>query len=634
MASVFTHAAIPLLTGRRLGLPRRVLWVGAALGCAADLDLLGYAFDVHTLDPWGHRGLSHSLLLGAAAGLLAALLLLRRTGALRFAPLAGFLCFCAMSHGLIDALTFGETGVALFAPLSPARLLTGLHLAPVFPLGANEALGRTGRIVLLDELLFLVTPWALLLWASAAWRGPRRRLAAAAVVAWASLFVSLRHQLPEVFGPPVARVVTASSPVDRALIPRTGLPEATLVTRLDALKSLGLFDRRLVPVQSPWSSEFFAAWFGGQAGRWRDSNLTLLWRTLFGFDPPAPAELSALLARADSGDARAREAVAGLSPTEKYDLALGDDSLAATRAALRDTHNARPRPRFWFGSCDGAAAAALARPEPWREVEVTSPLGHRIVFHPNDVKALLSVAYLCTDEKNAMGGLCTASGIDPGRACSMNPAELVLTALNRLGLAHQSFLVDVHPSLQTQFFAVAAAEISLGAEHPVDAPLDAALQGKVARLIDFEARFELSSTTLPARAADVPLEGGGGRYQKVGVRPVHFAWTGALALGADSEILGGRWTGDPADGPDAVVFVSGPPCLTDAGTLAISPTLRPEPIERLAELSASEVPGRLQLSAAELSAAATPADAGPAPEAAQGAASLPADGGLARDAGE
>jgi hypothetical protein len=176
-----------------------------------------------------------------------------------------------------------------------------------------------------------------------------------------------------------------------------------------------------------------------------------------------------------------------------------------------------------------------------------------------------------------------------------------LTTLNRLGVAHESFLVDVYPSLQTQFFPVTAATITLGEEHALaDTPVADGFGTKIERLVDFDARFELSSTTLPASAADVKQAGMTGRYEKVGVRPVRFEWSGTLALGAGSEILGGRWTGDPANGPDAVMFVEGEPCVGDAGTLELNPSLSLAPIERLAELSRSDAPGEIAIEARDL----------------------------------
>lgn len=607
MASFLTHAAIPLLTGRRLGLPPRALAVGAAVGCLADLDVVGYLFEVRTDDAWGHRGLAHSLAIAVLLGLSSVALAKPLPTARR--RTVGFLLFCALSHPLLDALSFGDAGVALLAPFTFRRMLLGLHLVPVFPLGVPEAFSSLGAMVLLDELLWLSCPWALMLWGSRALPAGGARVWLAATVAWLSLFVSLRRQLPEIFGPPVPRLLRASLPENLASIPHGDLPQQRLITRLDELQALGLFGKALEPQAAPWSSGFFPAWFGAEAGRWSDGRLTLIARTFSGFEPPAPAQLRSLLERSDRGEPAAQAALFSLSPTEKYDLALGDYALTSTRDGLRSSHNARPRPRFWYGLCDGVAAAAATHPEPFREVVVKNPDGHAVRFHPNDLKALLAVNSISTTQLIILGGLCDASTLDTGRQCSMNAGDFVLTVLNRLGLARASFLLDAHPTQQTQFYPVASARVTLGAARPVDdTPATDALAGKVSRLVDFDAVLQLSSTTLSSSAADVP--DGPGRYAKVGARTLPFHWSGTLALGADSEILGGRWTGEPANGPDCIVFPEGAPRTNDAGTLVVSPTVRPGPVERLAALSAGAGEGALVVSAADLEPLERP-DAGP-----------------------
>ncbi len=601
MATVLAHAAIPWLTGRALRRPRKLTATGAALACAADLDMLGYAFDLRNEDLWGHRGLTHSLAAGLALGTAAAFVFFSRAG-LRSADFRRallFLCFAGVSHGLLDALTFGAIGVALLAPFTAHRFLFPLHLVPVLPLGIPEVFSKLGLQVLADELLWMVAPWALLLEAAHLLSSPARRtrrvtmVFSACLLAWLSTFVSLRRQLPEVFGPPAERKVRLNrgeGTSDRfTIIPLDGLPEGRLVTRLDELKQLGLFGRRLEPEQHPWSGAFFPSWFGSEAGRWTDPHLTLMWRTALGFAPPEEAEAKALLQKAQAGDAEARARLFRLSPTEKYDLAVGDYAFRATKNSLLNSHNAEPKPRFWDGLCNGVAAAALEEPEPFNTVEVVNPDGFAVTFHPNDLKALLALTYFRPARAEAIGVQCISAVLDNGRVCSMNPAGYVVAVLNRIGLAHRSFLVDVHPSPQIQFYAVAAAQVTLGEEHPPSAaPLAPELEGKVARLVDFDSTLELSSTTLSSTEADRPDPSAPGRYQKVGVRAVPFHYTGQLAVDEKGELIGGRWTGDPADGPDCFGFLLGGPKLTDAGTLEVNPRLRPELILRLAHASAED----------------------------------------------
>ena len=719
MATVLTHAALPVIA-RRLaavpeGLQRRLAAVAAVCACLPDLDLLSYAFDVRTTDAWGHRGATHSLLAAAVLALVAAALLFpsERRSRPRFLRVFAFLFLATAAHGLVDTLTTGEVGVALFSPLWNGRVLAPIGLVPVTPLGVPEVLGRWGALTVFDEALFFVAPCWLLVQALLARRAraatapaggtvgaetasrsgpsdaparpeltgtaPRRaapdaapgkppraggaeasggtatplaaaeplrtsgaeasygtpgakpphgggaeasggtpgaepplgggaaasggtatppagaeahpptgrspRLLAVIALAWLGTALAFRLALPELCGVRAERVVRPlTGDEDVAAIPVDGLPDGGLVTRWEELQRLGLLGRTLEPRTRPWASSFFPYVYGGEAGRWRDGNLTLLWRTAVGVPEPGPPDARRWL------DASPAER-AVLSPVEKYDLAVGDDSFAATRLSLGRTHDARPRPRYWFGLCNGAAAASLAWPEPFRTVDVTRADGRVVRFHPNDVKALLATAYYWTEGGGALGGNCDAVAFDLGARCSMNPAGLVLAVANRLGLAGTSFLVDVFPSPQSQNYAVAAARLDvLRPPSPVGAtPLDAALAGRVASVVDVRVTLELASTTLPLAAADELAPGGDGtRYQRVGVRGVTRGWSATLALGPGGEVLGGRWIDEPPDGPDNLAFVGSGPLLTDAGTLVGHPHLEWRVLRALAEASVDE----------------------------------------------
>ena len=607
MASVFTHAALPLLAARALPgstLPtRRLAVVGAVLACVGDLDLLGFAFDVRPEDLWGHRGLTHSLPFALALALL---------GTFAFPKLArfsrgwwgvfAFLLFAAASHGLVDALTRGEVGVALFSPLSRARLHFPFRPIPSSPLGVPEALSRWGAQVLLNEALLLVAPLALAcegLRRARAGAGASRRatlVLVGATALWAATVGSLQVAAPGLFAPSLRRVLNsfgdAGSDQDPVAIPRRDLPGQRLVTRFDELRALGLLDRDLSAATTPWSSGFFPAWFGGAAGRWQDARPRLIWRTLAGFEVPSEADVRAQAQRAQGGDAEAADALFRLSPSEKYDLALADYALSATRRALASTHNADPRPRFWFGLCNGVAAAGIDEPEPFRTVDVTSPDGVRVRFHPNDVKALLALSYYWMAEMDDLGGSCDRALWDSGRVCSINPGGLVLALANRLGLAKRAVLVDVHPSWQSQYYAVPQARIDVVRgpyPHDGSTPTARSLEGRVAQLVDVAVTLVGSSTVLPASAGAVPEGPDGTRFQKVGLHPVQFHYQATLALDAQGEIVGGRWTGDPPDGPDSVAFGFGGPEL-DGGTLELNPSVRWDVVQAIARASAQEGP--------------------------------------------
>lgn len=595
MASVLTHAALPLLAGRALGLPAGVaprrLWVAATLcACAADLDLAGLAFDVRPEELLGPRGLFHSFAAAAALALLVALAAFRGPA---FRPVLALLFLAGASHGLVDAATRGDLGVALFAPFSAARVLLPFRPIPVCPLGVSEWLGPLGATVLLNEALLLVLPLALASQAVRSWRAGRPLVRVAALAGgWAVATAALFFAAPSLFAPTRERVLKPLGPPgsdeDLAWILTEPLPGGRLVTSFDELLRLGLFGRSLAPAQPPWSSGFFPAWYGSIAGRWKDPRLTLIARTLRGgVEPPSPEEAKAWLER-NGGE--------GLSPTEKYDLAVGDLQFTATRHSLKLGHNRSPLPRFWYGVCVGVAGAAISQPEPFRAVDVATPDGHTVRFHPVDIKALLAEAYYHQDRGGTLGGDCEQVAFDAAADCSMNPAGLVIGALNYLGLARRSFVMDVHPTTQSQFYAVASAkvEVTRPPYPPSDEPFAPGFRARVAKLVDVALWFELSSTVLSAREGDVPVPGDPTRYQKVGLRPVPFRWEATLALSEAGELLGGRWRGDPAQGPDDASFFGGGPRL-QGNMLEVHPGLRWSFIEALASASADDRPKRAEV---------------------------------------
>jgi inner membrane protein len=580
MASVLAHAALPLIAHRAVRLPpeasRRVLWVAMVCACLPDLDLIGFAFDVRATDHWGHRGFSHSIAAAAVLALGAGALFLRnlRIGSRPWWEVTAFVFAATAAHGLVDAMTVGDVGVALFAPFEWGRHFLPLRLLPVCPLGAPEYVSRWGLLVFLNEGLYLLAPAWLVAAGLRAFRsgeeaGTRLGRVAVAAVAWATVTLVARRALPEEFTRAKPRLLAAALPPDNDLqvIPHADLPGGVLLTRLDDLRARGLFDRTLEPERPLWSSSFFPSWFGSMAGRWQENRLRLIGRTLFGFAPPTEAEARGWLAAAAAGDAAASVRLFTLSPAEKVDLAQADFTFPLTRHGLAVTHNGHPR--FWHGLCNGISAAAMVQPEPFRVVEVINPQGQRIRFHPNDVKALLAVAYYWTETMVPLGGECHVVSFDSARVCSMNPAVLVLALGNRLGLARRTFMMDIIPTPQSQFYDIASARLrELGPPYPLGStPVDPEFAPRIGSLVDVAVDLELSSTTLSYAAADRRQDDT--HYEKVGLKPVPASYLATLALAPSGEILGGRWSGDPPDGPDMMVFLDGPPLTAEDGGTAL-----------------------------------------------------------------
>ena len=592
MASLLAHAAVPLIARQAFATPpgfsRRLAVVAVLCACWPDLDLATLAFEVRPNELLGHRGLTHSLFVAAVVAVVAGGLGFRALGigSRAWWRIVLFLFGAAASHGILDALTTGDIGVALFAPFENGRHLFPFKFLPVCPVGLNEYFGAWGMWTLANEVLYVMIPLAIVV---SVFRDPelKRRMMLTSG-AWLVGVILLRTAMPEYFTASVPRLILpvgtteAGNPND---IPHDDLPNGKLVTRLDELRALGLFDTALAPANPMWSSSFFPAWFGGEGGRWADGAPRLVWRTLFGFQVPTEAQAKGWLS---SSDPR----IFTLAPTEKIDLAYGHFTFPASQQSLAGTHNRKPKPRYWNGRCNGIATASMVTPEPFRVVDVIGLDGSHVRFHPNDVKSLLALAYDAPKTRLSIGDVCDEVKFDAGATCSMNPAVLVLALLNRLGLAKDTFLIDALPTIAKQYYAVAGARVHLrGEPHPVaGAPVDPALAPRVASLIDVDIELTLSSTTLAYARANVldPASPDGTRYKKVGVVPVVMKYAATLALDAASELVGGRWTGDPADGPDDVLIVRGGPTLTKGDKLPAADEISWAFVRELAKASADE----------------------------------------------
>lgn len=173
MPTIMTHAMLPLAFGLALGqrtVSRRLLAAGAIAAMLPDADVVAFKLGIAYADAFGHRGASHSILFAVLLGLLALLAAhrLHTTRALAF----GWITLATLSHPLLDMLTNGGLGVALFWPLSDARLFAPWQVIEVSPIGVRNFLSGRALAVLGSEFLWV---WLPVLVAGAGWYVLRRR---------------------------------------------------------------------------------------------------------------------------------------------------------------------------------------------------------------------------------------------------------------------------------------------------------------------------------------------------------------------------------------------------------------------------------------------------------------------------
>jgi len=167
MPTVFTHAIVGL-TASQLWLPNEVQQnsraklfftaLSIALPIAPDFDflLLPVVRGGSLLD---HRGLFHSIAFALVLGVFATAFMVRKVQAMKHRQLWLFAYFSIVtaSHGLLDSMTRGPQGVALFAPFDDHRYFFPIRPMLPSPIWPSQFLSRYGARVLGIEFLLVWT---------------------------------------------------------------------------------------------------------------------------------------------------------------------------------------------------------------------------------------------------------------------------------------------------------------------------------------------------------------------------------------------------------------------------------------------------------------------------------------------
>ena len=154
MATIFSHSLVGVtlaaVAPKNLRTQKFYFWM-AVLPIIPDFDSVGFAFHIPYDSFWGHRGFTHSILFSLLVALLVNGISFRKITAFVFLFLA------SVSHTLIDALTNGGLGVALFSPYSNERIFFHFRPIQVSPIGAHFFTAR-GIEVLVSEFFWIALP--------------------------------------------------------------------------------------------------------------------------------------------------------------------------------------------------------------------------------------------------------------------------------------------------------------------------------------------------------------------------------------------------------------------------------------------------------------------------------------------
>lgn len=145
---------------------RPVMSAAISVAMLPDVDALFLRFVPYS-HPFGHRGMTHSLVFASAVGCVLAALFSRArwSGRHSFVLLAVFFTLVTASHGFFDAMTDGGLGVAFFWPFDNSRYFLPWRPIPVSPLSASALLSPRGlRVVRWEIGLFWTFAAAAALW--------------------------------------------------------------------------------------------------------------------------------------------------------------------------------------------------------------------------------------------------------------------------------------------------------------------------------------------------------------------------------------------------------------------------------------------------------------------------------------
>lgn len=161
MPTIFSHAVFAVVGGKSFVRKSETLWfwlLTALCAIIPDADVIGRSFGVERGGMFAHRGFTHSIAFSIIFGFLIALIVRRfLTVSESYLKLAFYFALATFTHPLLDMLTNGGSGVALFAPFSNARFFFPWRPVEVSPIGFGFFSER-GIGVILSEILWIWMP--------------------------------------------------------------------------------------------------------------------------------------------------------------------------------------------------------------------------------------------------------------------------------------------------------------------------------------------------------------------------------------------------------------------------------------------------------------------------------------------
>ena len=163
LPTIFTHSFIGALSAFLFKIKKlKIQFFFFSILCPIlpDFDVIAFKFGIPYEHFFGHRGFFHSLFFTFILSLIVVGIFFRskdislkgKTGLLIY-----FFILTA-SHGVLDALTSGGLGIALFAPFDNTRYFFPYTPIKVSPIGVAAFFSDWGKRVMISEILWVWLP--------------------------------------------------------------------------------------------------------------------------------------------------------------------------------------------------------------------------------------------------------------------------------------------------------------------------------------------------------------------------------------------------------------------------------------------------------------------------------------------
>lgn len=172
MPTIFSHVAVPIATSLGVGkiVSPRLLFFAAFCAILPDFDTIGFTLGIAYASQWGRRGFTHSI--GFAMALAVVAMCFNRQFKSRAWVIFMLVFIATLSHPLLDMLTRGGLGVALYWPYSNERVFFDYRPIAVSSIGISHFFNARGWAVLKSELIWVWLPSVVSMFTL---RGMRRR---------------------------------------------------------------------------------------------------------------------------------------------------------------------------------------------------------------------------------------------------------------------------------------------------------------------------------------------------------------------------------------------------------------------------------------------------------------------------